>query len=817
MANKISFNSLLANDKFESDLWAYKSAQSQADDTQFETDFSNLAFTFIQDRAPALMNYILGFETVDRSEDGTRAVGIFGFKIDDDYYYVPAFFLNNQIKGVESILAKRTNSFIPLTEEWINFIINRKATEIGKATDERTDLENFENPNFDFLRRPTVGPLGGGRYFKDAEAKDSKEFPAWNNGLRFFGGNDAWSFKQAWDIMKYRVAEGLRKDAGFREAAAGFYGALEGDRSIFREKRAEDSPIYGYLRDVGGPRAVRTLFNAIGGSVKMANAAMEFYESVPDLAPRSYPKSCFAIKQAQEAAILEMVQVTFTDRPGDYDENTAKEILEDGFTVVDRRDDDHASFTVAADYEKMFQTPDLPGVYDVLCVGGSTHEAYVLDLDRICRNGPSGGAIVYFPNNDQTIVCRKRWIVAKWDRKKSTKDIYDDAKSLGSISNDRKYIFVGPDGSCVGIVRVYKSSKENEGRVVLDVSVDNYISYRSEEQDREAGLGTDSTVWGIDFDTIEIGDFAGRPVSHGSTLVMPSNWKVLDVTEKPLPERKDNEPWDEYDARVRAETAPTYKLGSFATLQAELRKQGAAELEVVSEDGREFNYRYDGNGYSAPMSYKQASVDLVTRLGLRYPDAREMLKQAAVERRSKRLVKMGQLVGVDPMMPVEQTPSADEYTGIPTYQTPYSDETTAQFNNVPFVPKDNVYGENLGGEMERDQEAQFDPEAQQLAQDAAVAGQKNVFDQAAIGGLAKVYDVGAVVDSYLPEFMQAIDRLGRVMFLYYWKHDDFVERYGTDQVVEMEDILRATFKQLGKLTLDLRKKAVGQGDANESV
>lgn len=809
---KISFDSLLANDRLESDLWLFKSAQSQADDTQFETDFSNLAFTFIQDRAPALMNYILGFETVDRSEDGTRAVGIFGFKIDDDYYYVPAFFLNNQVKGVESILAKRTNSFIPLTEEWINFIINRRATEIGKPSEERSDEENFENPNFDFLRRPTVGPLGGGRYYKDASAKGS-EGPAWNGGLRFFKDDgNPWTLKQAWDVIRYRVADGLAKDAGFREAAAGLHGALTGRRSLFKVASDEHGPITEYLRLVGGPSATKTLFDALGGSVKFANAAMEFYGSLRDLAPKSFPSTNWAVKRAQEAAILEMVHVTFTDHPKEEDEATAKQVLEDGFTVVDRRDDDHASYTVRADYEKMFQTPDAPGVYDVLCSGGMTHRAYVLDLDRTCNNGAKGGSIVYFPDNNQTIVCRKRWVIANGGRKESSKDIYGDGDSLGSVRNGGKYVFIGPDGSCIGVVEVYSSHREDGGRVVLDASVHDSISWESDYLDREAGLSDSSYMWTIPFSTIELADFDGRPVTHGSTLVMPRNWKVLDVTEKPRPERRDGEPWDEYDARVRAETAPVHKLGSFASLTADLRKQGAAELEVAS-DGADYNYRFDGMRYSAPMTYKQAAVDLVTRLGLRWTDAREMLKEAAVERRSRRLVKMGQLVGVDPMMPVDQTPSSDEYTGIPTYQTPYSDETTAQFNNVPYVDKDNVYGENLDGEMARDQEAAFDPEAQQLAQDAAAAGQKNVFDQAAIGGLAKVYDVGAVVDSYLPEFMQAIDRLGRVMFLYYWKHDDFVERYGTDQVVEMEDVLRSTFKQLGKLTLDLRNKAVGQGDA----
>jgi hypothetical protein len=102
----------------------------------------------------------------------------------------------------------------------------------------------------------------------------------------------------------------------------------------------------------------------------------------------------------------------------------------------------------------------------------------------------------------------------------------------------------------------------------------------------------------------------------------------------------------------------------------------------------------------------------------------------------------------------------------------------------------------------------IDQEAQMLAEQAAQAGQKHVFDQAAVGGLSKVYDTSAVVDSYIPTFMDSLDRLGRVLFLFYWKHDDFTSRYGSDDVVEMEDRLRGVFKQFGDLTLKLKEKAV---------
>ena len=71
-----------------------------------------------------------------------------------------------------------------------------------------------------------------------------------------------------------------------------------------------------------------------------------------------------------------------------------------------------------------------------------------------------------------------------------------------------------------------------------------------------------------------------------------------------------------------------------------------------------------------------------------------------------------------------------------------------------------------------------------------------------------MYDTANVVDSYIPDFMDTIDRLGRILFLFYWKHEDFNQRYGSDDVVQMEDRLSNVFKQLGELTLNLKEKAV---------
>ena len=818
---KITIDSLLAEQDTGTDPWLVKRAQEQPDEVQFAQDFSNLAFQFVQDRAPALMQYIIGFEVVDRSENGTRAVGIFGFKIDGDYYYVPAFFLNSQVKGIDSILSKRTNSFVPLTEEWINYIINRKAKELGnEAPSEATeDQSTFENPNFMFLQRPTVGPLGGPSYSaKYASAPDKP-----------------WKFAEAWEVMKEDITNRCEGDPEFKKALAGSLCSIGGVRTPF--KKEASSPIQDFILKVGGPKAERTFLNSLR-NVKMANAAMEFYDGVKAFHVSEYPnhgKDCYLLrKQAQEIS-EKAPKVRITSDSENEDE--AKEVLEDGFTVRDTRPEEEKSDVIETDYEKNFQNPDKPGIYNVLVNGGKTVRAYVFNMDRVFHKGANSSMVVYFPDNRQMISAKSRDIFTEGGAIGGVKDIMDDAKAIKDVELHGDYVFVSKQGTAMPRYYVSSLKRDKGERPIINGSFsyygdddwqpdpqDDFTNYWAKDpfHNRDGSL---KNIGNYYISAVELADFGGSAKQIGGTVVLPSDWKALQVGEvfndeidMPVP---DSSQGDGRKQKVE------YRLGSIDSLTLELRKEGAAKLEVHSDTGSDFFFRFDGANYTRPVGYKQACIDLITRLGVRSKDAKNLLKKAAVNRKAVCLLKLGQFVGVGMNMPPGQTPEADPYTGIPVYQSPYYDESKMPFTGVELPPQNNYQGENIGGDISRQseeagagdgsQEAEFDEEAGQLAQEAAQLGQKHVFDKAAIGGLAKVYDTGAVIDSYIPEFIQAVDRLGRVLFLYYWKHNDFIERYGTDDVIEMEDSLRSCFKQLGKLTLDLRRKAVGNGDADADI
>ena len=69
------------------------------DDQTFEQSFAEMAISDLQSKAPALMNYMLGFQLVEKSDDGARAIGFAGFKIGENWLYTPAFFLGGEILG----------------------------------------------------------------------------------------------------------------------------------------------------------------------------------------------------------------------------------------------------------------------------------------------------------------------------------------------------------------------------------------------------------------------------------------------------------------------------------------------------------------------------------------------------------------------------------------------------------------------------------------------------------------------------------------------------------------------------------------------
>ena len=829
-------------------------APESADEAMFENDFSTLAFQFVQDRAPALMPYMIGFEVVDRTDDGSKAVGIYGYKVDDDFYYIPVFFLNNQIRGVDMILNKKTNSFMPLTENWVNYIVDRHSVTLGKTVSNDV-TSTLEQPDLTFLKEPKNQALP-----KSAEAKEPEEM---------------WSLKQAWAIMRDQAVKMASEDPLLKDM---FNGVLRAVKGAPFKKQAEATYIKGFLRTVGGPEAQVSLLRSFK-NIKFANAALSFYENLSafdeeNVKEASVHKDILA-KKAAAAPKLRVVtaaeNVDIKDETS-LSEEDARQVLTRGFTIQDMRPAestaDMTDDVLTVDFEKRFSTPTEVGKYSFVMSDGKLREGFLLSLTHSMTDCDNQATVIYFPEDKVVAKAKAENLLvdtgtASKANGTSFKELFDQAKANDEVEPNNQddetgkaYLFLSADGQAFGPVRISSVFKDGDelsygmkdsAYDFVVRSVGNHknpdfgnwdISDRFHDADgyRKDHVYVDRNCGGeccCDSSScqsvIKFIDGISRPSRTSKGVLLPASWKVVECTNvrpwaKWLPDEKDEDHRKRSDKcdQLRLEYEEKYSFGSPTCILASLSEQGVMRVKIASVGPNEYHLHVDGFRQTPRMTYKEAALKLVANFGARPADAFKALEKAASEglvrvliSGRKTLQKAAQ-VGVSMPAMTPQAPSVDDYTGIPVYEDPYMDIQHGQFTGVPSLPEDGGLTRGIanGSEVQRaiegptDGMMPIDQAAQELADQAAQAGQRHVFDQAAVGGLSKVYDTSAVVDSYIPNFMDSLDRLGRILFLFYWKHEDFNTRYGSDDVVEMEDRLRSVFKQLGDLTLKLKEKAV---------
>lgn len=124
--------------------WA-KHAAAVLDDEAVERAFADQAYSTVAQHAAKLMQppHFLGFELIYSNDEKTRLVGIFAFRINHELIYAPAFFLNGQVRGQEILYRVAPGRTVPLTEEWISFLLEKAQNSPGQALPrQRTDSLN---------------------------------------------------------------------------------------------------------------------------------------------------------------------------------------------------------------------------------------------------------------------------------------------------------------------------------------------------------------------------------------------------------------------------------------------------------------------------------------------------------------------------------------------------------------------------------------------------------------------------------------------------------------------------------------------------
>lgn len=786
-------------------LLHHKFAAEMPDKQQFESDFGNLAFSFLRDRAPQLVNHLVGFELVHREDDGSNAVGIFGFQIGGRVYYVHAFWINNQVQGMDSIWDKEADQFYPLADTWVSRIVRTANARAGSG--QSLSPTEIRNPDLAVLqRRPGVGGS-----MKMAEAVFNTEGDFVN--------------------LCAKIATAAANDADF---SAMLTGADEVGTKAMVTKQA--SHLISFLRERGGPEAVTGALNMYHDR-RWAKAAHTFYNhtdlQVDQFSPIFYDslKKRAGYGERTEAAMPKVRVITADEiDSGDLSNDELDAVMLDGYAFRDLRTTTEVSQAFKETRgETLLSGVTTPGVQDIITAAGTVVRRYVsrctagdtysysnssdpndglsgdssgrylvIDLEKhegaVVRGCPiSAGGQDALPPGDPVGLLFDKGVspgdveqAELWSNYNSSKTTYEQDCTW---RNDHQFYLVGTDDTFYGPFCLQSLIKQDDAWVAGTDFRGDYNAFR----DGNGRSYCDPKLIFVD----RPGNLIYTRVSSGPDRVtVPSkSWKLLrcKMVEQAL------------------------ATGSDALYQ--LAGNGVHNFKLAANFGDgSINCIVDDNIVANFANRKTANHRLVLDFGFRPDAVSSMLGDLRDSGEAVRTAVAGPSVkrafGEIPLMPqVGQNGGYESYFGASTQPMTESaesvgDSTLNGVNRDVMQPGANLYQQPAGGNNSYGG-PEVDPS--QLAADAAASGQQQVFDHATIGNLAQTYDVGYVIDSELPHMLGTLNRLGRMLFLFHWRNKDFAERYGQQDLAGLSDRLRSCYRMLGDLIIKLQQRPIDAG------
>lgn len=751
----------------------YADLGGKGDDTSFEQSFSNLAHAYLRDSAPKLLDHEIGFQLLDRNRENTKAVGVFAFKVGSNWLYAPVFFLNGDLKGHELLYIKNQDMFVPLKENWINYLINRKPNILGSGVQRNLSGMGQRQPDFTQLSR--------------SPAKFGSAQP---------------TLKE----MMTAAMPALAKSATLNTAQA------------FKEMgEAMDLPTF--LKHAGR-EVIGTLINTCKHAPQMAAALEEFHgldivkQAIAEAAAREVAASTKIASVLSEApkkpaAVKGLTVITYdvtvqTKAPVGYSEEDQEKLLRDGVLIQDERDRDNVSVPYHIQVEKKLFNPTESGLYEILVKPGNIERCYV-------AVHPQGAAK---RENFITVVRvdgARNWLNTRADQVFALARVegeefdkwFDSLPEANSVpSKDARYIALSKRGDTTAPFRVIKEYGNSEDSTIYEVHLEDHSKYPP-----KGSIGACCYTDPLNYDKYRDGARIHLNGKKGASLrasmgdiYVPEGFKLLKVTKG---EDDAEEAKDQGACGCGESDPPALQPGNLVDAQLALMQKTAAM--TVYHNGTRVEI-HTPKLIEKELSEKQALVTLVARHGLREQAAREILKQASAKRKFECRVKYADPYG-GPMM-INGAPSAPSDPG------PVMGGESIMGTSVPTQLGIDVGVPVPGMSASQTDRSVYNPNTLldqrdvRSVIDAAQSGQREVFDTAMVGAMLRAVRDDSLVDRYMGELTKGLDKLGRILFMFYWHGDRFAERYGKSDMPELEDSLRNAFEMLGDVILFLKQKTI---------
>lgn len=773
-----------------------KAAAQVADDGTVERAFMDQAYGFLANKAGKLMQdpYRLGFEVVFKNDSNTRMVGIFAFRVNDQILYAPVFFLNGEIKGTDLLYRQETKTFVPNNTEWVSFLTEKNNYEPGSAIARKNFTNNNNGIRFEDIAYPP----------SQSKSKSAAELSP------LFKIVDAFFAKEAGEDTKLTRADLELSDAP---------GQL----------------MHKFITEDGGADAVAKIAAWMENSFEFAEAL------VTNIDEKDYMPSDIKVNSVKKAAVANKPSlVLFTGRPGKSehyellktaaDNEGTDKLTQKGYFMWDERS--------PADIEPIYRdnTEQLEmigncGLYDVMFRDGTFKKAIVAPRSRArftfgsgdccvpepCVAGYSsyGGFDKGTPIITDHIICLqdgdkgtgiRQSIFGKFIKDQSQMIIDEEMEKTPKAG--KAYCVFDAESGCLSDPVYVKSVKEKDG-------VHQYEFVEKYGGSRLASVRHNPDVTENDFAT----NFLGK-----DAYFVPVGTEYFKTEHSPSCTAFSSGPSTYYNFAAKEIDAPD--IGTADTLDSWATEFFKKASVIYDGDTQTYSWRTGPKEQTHYMPRINMAVKLASQ-GFHAEAVEVMLDETAEQGRTNWFFGGPKLEELEKKafptrisQDAKFRKSIDRDFGVEKEEPQsYVLDTHTDEMDVPDQHIGDAYDPAMGRSPEdglsKQQLMSMSPE--QIAQFAASNKLPNVFEHGAVGAMVQVYDSMAMIDKYIPDLECGLDRLGRILFLFYWKPRDFEDAYGSDDMGNLENQIMSNFKSFGTLVLDLMKRSKKRKLGNVSL
>lgn len=766
---------MITKNRLEASKLAMKSASmGTSPDIPYEQAFANIAHEFLRSRVPTLLDSEVGFQLVDKSKNGEKALGAFGFKVGDRSLIIPVVYYDGEVKGHEVIYVVDQNICVPSTEAWVSYLTQKQPDQVGEQVINNRQALGIRNPPLSLLTR---SPL---KFASEQAKKIASRYAEWCHPFL------AWFSK----IATATLDDQMGWAPGIGEQLAGR--PLKDQEAFLM--LLKDYPALKVAAEKLNHGLNEELEKTIDASINKHNLPGIFGSVLGDPKPKEKALKVLYYAEASKAVV-----------PYDLSDSDKEKLVNKGYVVQDKRKDNQKPTAHIIHQETLnLLNPTNNMIADVFVRPGKFERCLVLaNVQNPDRPEKNNTHVIRLSDKKFTTVDRNAVFLD--DDAEDIEEITSFLKKLPAVGEaslkkdsddmDPGYVLLrrgrgGLEASCLfNVIRSLGKQGEDEIYEIevrhnwcdSSSSIGAGIDPRDKMRNGHRGYEKSRTQLRISKDGESIRKWQDE-------LVVPVDAKVLRLGEA------------SYSFDRKNILAPADLRDVSAVIW-----KGLSRLDIHRghSEGREFTINLD-----KPVTKDAAVLKLVESYELPEDVACSLLDQVEVGKKQTFGVKKAD---APPWLIDEGRSEAPDF--------PWNQNTGGNWIANPNVDNDSSMNYQLpvpGLVASQNDPTNWDPRVEpdvpymNQAMQAAQKGQRDVFNTKAVLSIVnkdQSGDMGPII--------KCMDALGRRYLAFCWQREAMNDQYGSADASDIEDSLLENFEGLGEMTIAMYERDIRNGDHAE--